>query len=53
MNRLQKQGLASFFFLGLGIATAAVPLSTARCSPQSALAVALQHIPEASLKSHA
>jgi hypothetical protein len=41
MNHLQKLGLASFFFLGLGIASRAVPQSTAGWSPQTAVAVAL------------
>ncbi len=41
MNHLQKLGLASFFFLGLGIASGAVPQSTAKWSPQTAVAVAL------------
>ena len=41
MNHLQKLGLASFFFLGLGLANGAVPHSTAGWSPQTAVVVAL------------
>ncbi len=41
MNHLQKLGLASFFFLGLGLASGAVSQSTAGWSPQTAVAVAL------------
>ncbi len=41
MNHLQKLGLASFFFLGLGIASGAVPRATVRWDPQTAVVVAL------------
>ena len=41
MNHLQKLGLASVFFLGLGIPSGAVPPSTAGWTPQTAIAVAL------------
>jgi hypothetical protein len=41
MDHLQKLGLASFFFLGLGIASGALPPSTAGWSPQTAISVAL------------
>ena len=41
MNHLQKLGLASFFFLGLGLVSGALPQSAAGWSPQTAIAVAL------------
>ncbi len=41
MNHLQKLGLASFLFLGLGIASRAVPETNAGWNPQTAVAVAL------------
>jgi hypothetical protein len=41
MNHLQKLGLASFVFLGLGIASGMLPQSTVGWSPQAAVAVAL------------
>jgi hypothetical protein len=40
MNHLKKLGLASFFFLAVGIASGAVPQPTAGWDPQTALAVA-------------
>jgi len=41
MNHLRKLGLASFFFLGLGLVSGALPSSTAGWTPQTAVAVAL------------
>ena len=41
MNHLQKLGLASFFFLGLGIASGALSQSTVGWSPETAVVVAL------------
>jgi hypothetical protein len=41
MNHLQKLGLASFFFLGLGIVSGAASQSTVGWSPETAVAVAL------------
>jgi len=41
MNHLQKLGVASFSFLGLGIASGALPRFTAGWTPQTAVAVAL------------
>ena len=41
MNHLQKLGLASLFFLLLGLAAGAVPRSTAGWTPQTAIAAAL------------
>jgi ABC-type uncharacterized transport system permease subunit len=40
MNHPQKLGLASFVFLGLGMASGAVRQSTAGWIPQAAIAVA-------------
>jgi hypothetical protein len=41
MNHLQKLGIASFFFLGLGLASGAVPPSPVGWTPQTAIAVAV------------
>ena len=41
MNHLQKLGLGSFFFLGLAIASGAVPPASAGWSPQTAVAMTL------------
>lgn len=41
MNHLQKLGLASFLFLGLGIVSGALPQSTAGWSPETAVVAAL------------
>ena len=41
MNHLAKLGLASFFFLGLGLLTGALLPSAAGWSPRSALTVAV------------
>jgi hypothetical protein len=41
MNHLQKLGLASFFFLGLGLMSGAFPRSTSTWTPTTAVTVAL------------
>lgn len=41
MNHLRKLGLASFFFLGLGLLCGALPPSVAGWTPQTAATVAL------------
>ena len=41
MNHLRKLGLASFFFLGLGLLSGALPGSAAGWTPQTAVTVAL------------
>ncbi len=41
MNHLRKLGLASFFFLGLGLVSGALPGSAAGWTPQTAISVAL------------
>ena len=41
MNHLRKLGLASFFFLGLGLLSGALPRSSASFTPQTAVTVAL------------
>ncbi len=41
MNHLRKLGLASFFFLGLGLLSGALPPSVVDWTPQSAATVAL------------
>lgn len=41
MNHLRKLGLASFFFLGLGLLTGAVPGSVTGWTPQTAMCVAV------------
>ena len=41
MNHLRKLGLASFFFLGLGLLCGALPPSVAGWTPQTAGTVAL------------
>ena len=41
MNHLRKLGLASFFFLGLGLVSGALPPSAVDWTPQSATIVAL------------
>lgn len=41
MNHLRKIGLASFFFLGLGLVSGALPGTGARWTPQTAIAVAV------------
>ena len=41
MNHLQKLGLASFFFLGLGLMSGALPRSTSGWTPTTAATVAL------------
>ncbi len=41
MNHLRKLGLASFFFLGLGLASGAVSSSTTGWSPQTAVTIAV------------
>ena len=41
MNHLRKLGLASFFFLGLGLASGAVSGSTTGWSPQTSVTIAV------------
>lgn len=41
MNHLRKLGLASFFFLGLGLLTGALPRSETGWTPQTAAVVSL------------
>ena len=41
MNHLRKLGLASFFFLGLGLWSGALPGAIARWTPQTAVTVAV------------
>ena len=41
MNHLRKLGFASFFFLGLGLVSGALPPSTAGWTSQAAVSVAL------------
>ena len=41
MNHLRKLGLASFFFLGLGLVSGALPPSAVNWTPQSAVTVAV------------
>ena len=41
MNHLRKLGLASFFFLGLGLLSGALPRSETGWSPQMAATIAL------------
>jgi hypothetical protein len=41
MNHLRKLGLASFFFLGLGLASGALPGSVAVWTPQTAITAAV------------
>jgi hypothetical protein len=41
MNHLRKIGLASFFFLGLGVVSGALPGSAMGWSPQSAVTIAV------------
>lgn len=41
MNHLRKMGLASFFFLGLGLVSGALPASATGLAPQTALTIAL------------
>ena len=41
MNHLRKLGLASFFFLGLGLVNGAVPRSAMVVTPQTAATLAL------------
>ena len=41
MNHLRKLGLASFFFLGLGLLSGALPGAMTRWTPQTAVLVAV------------
>ena len=41
MNHLRKLGLASFFFLGLGLLSGALPRSAMGWTPQTAATIAL------------
>jgi hypothetical protein len=41
MNRLRKLGVASFFFLGLGLLSGALPGSATGWTPQTAVTVAV------------
>ena len=41
MNHLRKLGLASFFFLGLGLISGALPRSATNWDPRSAVIVAV------------
>ena len=41
MNHLRKLGLASFFFLGLGVLGGALPRAAAGWTPQTAATIAL------------
>ena len=41
MNHLRKLGLASFFFLGLGLLSGTVPSSVTDWTPQTAVTVAV------------
>ena len=41
MNHLRKLGLASFFFLGLGVVSGAVPDSTMGWTPRTAMIIAV------------
>lgn len=41
MNHLRKLGLASFFFLGLGLISGALPGSTTGWTPQTSVMVAV------------
>jgi hypothetical protein len=41
MNHLRKLGLASFFFLGLGLVSGALPESTTGWTPQTAITIAV------------
>ena len=41
MNHLRKLGLASFFFLGLGLVSGALPGSTTGWTPQTSVTVAV------------
>jgi hypothetical protein len=41
MNHLRKLGLASFFFLGLGMISGAMPGSTMGGTPQTAIMIAV------------
>ncbi|MEY2558748.1 MAG: hypothetical protein QOE34_2173 [Verrucomicrobiota bacterium] len=41
MNHLRKLGLASFFFLGLGLLSAALPGSAMGGNPQTAVTIAV------------
>jgi hypothetical protein len=41
MNHLRKLGLASFFFLGLGLVSGALPGSTTGWTPQTAVTIAV------------
>lgn len=41
MNHLRKLGLASFFFLGLGLLSGALPGSTTGWTPQTSVTIAV------------
>ena len=41
MNHLRKLGLASFFFLGLGLVTGALPGATTGWTPQTSVTIAV------------
>jgi hypothetical protein len=41
MNHLRKLGLASFFFLGLGLVSGALPGSTTGWTPQTSVTIAV------------